>query len=111
MNKEARMQGDGAQLLRSRLVERAWSYDLLAEYVSQLSQDKREDEIFHLLAFRRTNPNEIAAQVTPDDLSNLYESASLEEKINLRTHWHDEARRQAFKHDDLRARISWRYLV
>jgi len=111
MNNEARMQGDRAQLLGSCLVERAWSYDFLAEYVSQLSQDKHEHEIFHLLAFRQTNPNEVAAQVIPDDLSKLYESASSEEKINLRRHWHDEARREAFKHDDLRARISWRYLV
>jgi len=104
MSTKAKMQMDPSQGLMSCLAARAWNHDLLAEYVSQLSRNKHEEEIFRLLAFRQTNP-------ACEDLLKLYERASFEEKTNLRRQRHDEAHREAFKHDDLRALLSWRYLV
>ena len=58
MSAEARMQPDRTHRLRSSLIERTWSYDLLSEYVSQLSQNKHEEEIFDLLAFHQKIPNQ-----------------------------------------------------
>ena len=103
MSAKARMQPDPLRRLRTELVDATWSYDFLAEYVSYVNQDKHEEQIFRLLAFR--------SEPAFKDLSELYEDVSFDDKVALRRSWHERVRCEAFKHDDLRARLSWRYLV
>ena len=81
-------------------------------YVSHVDEDRHEEEIFCLLAFK----SEDSGPATDGDfagrnLRDSYEAMSSVERLNLRRSWHERARREAFRHDDLRMRLSWRYYV
>ncbi len=112
MSSDARMQPDPLERLRSALLDRSWSYDFLDTYVSHVDEDRHEEEIFCLLAFK----SEDSGPATDGDfagrnLRDSYEAMSSVERLNLRRSWHERARREAFRHDDLRMRLSWRYYV
>jgi hypothetical protein len=112
MSAEARLQPNPIERLRSALKDTSWSYDLVAEYVAELSRQKGEEDIFHRLAFRSANfGGTAAASSIVIDGSGLYESMSLDDKIELRRWWHEKIRRQAYNYHDLGTRLSWRYLV
>jgi len=109
MSTEARMQLDPFERLRSALEEASWSHDFLAEYVSQLSPNGAEEDIFRRLAFRCVDAD--ASALISSDFSDLYEAMSLEDKAELRRCWHEKIHREAYHYDDLRERLSWRYRV
>jgi hypothetical protein len=98
MGAEARMQPNALEQLRSALESRPWNHDSLAEYVSAVAQNEKEEEIFRRLVFETTN-------------SGAYESLTPDEKAQLRQWWHERTRREAYRYEDLRARLSWRYMV
>ena len=110
MSAEARMQPDPVERFAAELENARWDHDFLAEYVNELGSHKREDDIFHRMAFGvpqtgGTGPSAVTI------LSECYAAMSAEQKPALRRLWHDKIRREAYCHDDLRARLSWRYLV
>jgi hypothetical protein len=103
------MQPDPFERLRSALEEASWSHDFLAEYVTQLSPNGAEEDIFRRLAFRCVDAD--AGALILSDFSDLYEAMSLEDKAELRRCWHEKIHREAYHYDDLRERLSWRYRV
>jgi hypothetical protein len=106
MNTEARMQPIALERLRSALEELPRDHDFLAEYINESQRCRNEEDIFNRLAFRDAS---FGAGVS--SFSEMYEPLSLEDKTELRRRWHEKNRREAYRYDDLRARLSWRYLV
>ena len=98
MSAEARMQPDAFEQLRSTLESEAWNHDSLAEYVSDVAQNRSEEEIFRRMAFRNA-----AAEA--------YEALQPGDQVQLRQWWHDRIRREAYDHEDLKTRLSWRFMV
>ncbi len=110
MSAEARMQPDPFERFASELENARWDHDFLAEYVNELGKHKREDDIFQRMAFELplSGPTGPSTARIP---SESYEAMSAEQKAALRRLWHEKIRREAYHHDDLRARLSWRYFV
>jgi len=112
MSSEARMQPGPFERLRSALEDAAWNHDSLAEYVTELSQHSGEEDNFHRLAFHFANVGGVGAGALSERaFSGLYAAMSFEDKTKLRRWWHEKIRRGAYDYDDLRVRLSWRYLV
>jgi hypothetical protein len=106
------MQPDLLERLRSALLDRSWSHDFLETYVSRVDEDRHEEEIFCLLAFRSEDLRPPAAGgFAGRNLWDSYEAVSSIAKLDLRQSWHERVRCEAFRYDDLRARLSWRYYV
>lgn len=110
MSAETRMQPDPLERFRSELENARWSREFLANYVSAVSQEKHEDDIFRRMAFELPELAE-NAQSSTDRLSKLYEAVAPDQRAELRKCWHDRIRREAYRYDDLRTRLSWRFLV
>ena len=110
MSTETRMQPDTFEQLRSALEDTLWSHDSLAEYVTELSQQRSEEDIFRRLAFRSADCGGAGA-LSAGAFSGLYAAMSAENKTKLRRWWHEMIRREAYHYDDLGSRLSWRYLV
>ena len=98
MSAEPKMQPDPLEQLRSALESESLSHDSLAEYVGALAQNKSENEVFLRLALRGRSA-EAYGLLNPSD------------QAHLRQWWHDRLRREAYAYDDLRTRLSWRYLI
>ena len=98
MSAEARMQPDSFEQMRSTLESETWNHDSLAEYVSHVAQNRSEEEIFRRMAFRNA-------------ATEAYEALQPGDQARLRQWWHDTIRREAYDHEDLRTRLSWRYMV
>jgi hypothetical protein len=96
MPAEARMQPESFEKLRSTLEGEVWNHDSLAEYVSEMAQDRSEEEIFRDMAFRNAAPE-------------TYEALEPGDQSRLRQWWHERIRREVYDHEDLRQRLSWRY--
>lgn len=111
MSPEAKMQPDPMERFRSELENARWNFEFLANYVSEVSQQKREEDIFHRMAFQLPDLSENASTPRVSALSELYEATSPQQKAELRRWWHDRIRREVYRHDDLRTRLSWRFLV
>jgi hypothetical protein len=112
MSTKASMQPDAYGQLRSALADALRSHELLAEYVTELALHRNEEDIFRRLAFRAANSAEAnAGSAIASGLPELYEAMSIEAKNELRQWWHEEIRREAYQHEDLRKRLSWRYLI
>ena len=112
MSTKASMQPDAYGQLRSALASALRSHELLAEYVTELGLHRSEEEIFRRLAFRAgTSAEADAGSSIASGLPELYETMSVGAKNELRQWWHEEIRREAYQHEDLRKRLSWRYLV
>jgi hypothetical protein len=92
------MQPDAFEQVRSTLESEAWNHDSLAEYVSHVAQNRGEEEIFRRMALRNA-----AAEA--------YEALPLGDQGRLRQWWHDRIRREAYDYEDLRTRLSWRFMV
>jgi hypothetical protein len=73
---------------------------------------RAEEDIFRRLAFRRINFGgaDTGASIA-SAFSDLSEAMSLDDKAQLRRWWREKIRREAYHYDDLRARLSWRYLL
>ncbi|HWF40250.1 MAG TPA: hypothetical protein VG322_17125 [Candidatus Acidoferrales bacterium] len=110
MSAEARMQPDPIERFASELEKARWDHDFLAEYVNEISKQKGEDDIFHRMALDILKTGEAGSSAATIH-SESYAAMSAEQKAALRRLWHDKIRREAYHHDDLRARLSWRYLV
>ena len=110
MSTKASMQPDAYGQLRSALATALRSHELLAEYVTELGLHRSEEDIFRRLAFRAANLTETGPSIA-SGLPELYEAMSTEAKNELRQWWHEEIRREAYQHEDLRKRLSWRYLI
>ncbi len=104
MSAEAKRQPDMFEQVKSA-VETASSnygnYDFLAEYVNGLGYHGQEEDLFRRLAFRSIDLR----------LPKLYEEMSLDDKAALCQWWHEKMRQEAYRHEDLRARLSWRFFV
>lgn len=112
MGTEARMQADAFGRLKSALEDQLWNHDSLAEYVNELGQNRGEEQIFQRLAFRGARPTaEDGSPSTSASIPDLYQAMNLSDKIKLRCWWHENIHRQAYDHEDLRQRLSWRYCV
>jgi hypothetical protein len=112
MSSDARIQPDPLERLRSALLDRSWSYDFLDTYVSYVDENRHEEEVFCLLALNSEDPGPAAAGgFAGRNLRDSYEAMSSIERLDLRQSWHERARREAFRHDELRTRLSWRYYV
>lgn len=98
MSPKAKMQPDAFDQLRSTLESQAWSHDALAEYVNAVAQDKTGEEIFRRMAFRKA-------------ALEAYEGLHVDDQARLRRWWHDRIQSQAYEYEDLRQRLSWRYMV
>ena len=98
MSPEAKMQPDAFERLRSALERQPWGHDSLAKYVSELAQDTNEEEIFRRMAFC-------------GESADAYEALNPDDRAQLRRWWHEKIRREAYGYDDLRTRLSWRYMV
>ena len=109
MSAEARRQPDPFERFASELEKARWEHDFLAEYVDQLSKQKHEDDVFQRMAL--DGPQASGSSSPARILSEWYAAMNAEQKAALRRLWHDTIRREAYDHDDLRARLSWRYLV
>ena len=109
MGTEARLQPDPFERFRSELENARWSRQFLANYVSEISQQRHEEDIFRHMAFQLPELGENMR--TANTLSELYEATNPEQKSELRRLWHDRIRREVYRHDDLRTRLSWRFLV
>lgn len=90
--------------LRAALEGSPWNYDFLAEYVGESQRCLQEEDVFQRLAFRGDGGS-------PGVFSQLYEPLSVEDKRELRQWWHEKIRGEAYRYDQLRARLSWRYFV
>jgi hypothetical protein len=110
MGSEARMQPEHLERLRLELEDTPWNRDFLAEYITEVSRQKGEEDIFYRLAFRGSTVTGPGDSI-PSGFTALYEALSPEEKAELRRWWHQKIRREAYRHDDLGRRLSWRYLV
>jgi len=110
MSAEARMQPNPFERFALELENARWNHDFLAEYVNELSKQKHEDDIFQRMAFELP-PIGATAPSTATILSESYEAMGAEQKVALRRLWHDKIHREAYYHEDLRARLSWRYFV
>lgn len=112
MSTKASMQPDAYGQVRSALAGALRNHELLAEYVTELGLHRSEEDIFRRLAFRAANAAEAdAGSSIASGLPELYEAMSTEAKNELRQWWHEEIRREAYQHEDLRKRLSWRYLI
>ena len=106
------MQPDPFERLRSALEDASCNHDFLAEYVTELSRNGAEEDIFRRLAFGCAGSGGAGAgPLMVGPFSELYEAMSLEDKAELRRWWHEKVRREAYHYDDLRARLSWRYFI
>jgi len=101
MSAKAKMRPDHFERLQSALEGAPWDHDSLAEYVTQLSQLGEED------IFRRLGLGVSKAGTSAE----MYEEMSAEKRAELRRWWHERARREAYHYEDLRTRLSWRYLL
>ena len=110
MSAEARRQPDPLERIASELEKARWDHDFLAEYVNELSKHKREDDIFQRMALDILKTGEAGSSAALIR-SESYAAMSAEQKAALRRLWHDKIRREAYCHEDLRTRLSWRYLV
>lgn len=112
MTAEARMQPEPFERLRSALAATSRSHEFLTEYVTRVSQQHGEEDIFHRMVLgSSTSGAPPAADSVPKDFSELYNAMPPEHKTEVRRWWHETIRREAYHHDDLRRRLSWRYLV
>lgn len=112
MSAETRMQPEVFERLKSALENISWDRDSIAEYVTELDQRRHEEDIFHRLVLRDGNfGGASSAPCSVSAFSEMYDAMSVEKKAQLRRWWHEKLRRRAYYYDDLRARISWRYLV
>jgi hypothetical protein len=117
MSAEARRQPDPFEQLRNAL-EGEWNHDALAEYVGELDKYRHEEEIFRRRALRSgnvaaagSNADSAGGGISGGGAPELYEAMSAENRAKLRQWWHEKARQEAYRHEDLRTRLSWRYMV
>lgn len=110
MSAEARMKPNSLERFALELENARWEHDFLAEYVNELSKHKREDDIFERMAFDLPPVGGRAPSMATIP-SESYAAMSADQKAALRRLWHDKIRREAYHHEDLRARLSWQYLV
>ena len=112
MSTEARMQPDSFERLRSALEDARLSHDVLADCVSKFSANGAEEDVFRHTATRCLNSGGAGAgHSIESSFSELYEAMGLKEKAELRRWWHEKIRCEAYRYEDLRARLSWRYLI
>jgi hypothetical protein len=112
MSAEARMRLDPFEQLSAALENVPRNHDFLAEYVRELYQSVSEEDIFRRLALCCVDfGGTIASSLSVTTASELYEALTIERRAELRRRWHENIRRESYHHDDLRARLSWRYLV
>jgi hypothetical protein len=104
MSSEAKRQLDAFEQVKSA-VENAsanyGNYEFLAEYVNGLGNQGQEEDLFRRLAFRSADLK----------LPEIYEAMNVGDKAVLRGWWHEKMRQEAYRHDDLRTRLTWRYFV
>ena len=110
MSAKARRQAGSLEQVRAAVEGMSWNHDFLAEYVNALGYQSQEEDLFRRLAFRSAEPSAADAKIA-NSLSELYDAMSSEDKSALRQCWHEKVRREAYEHDDLRARLAWRFFV
>jgi hypothetical protein len=107
----ARMQPNSFEQLRSSFESASWTHDFLADYVNEVGRQAREEDIFQQMAFRCATGAGSGVTGALEDVSRLYQAMTPEAQKELRRWWHDKAHREAYRYDDLRTRLSWRFFV
>ena len=111
MSSETKTRRGESDVLESVLGEVPRNREFLVEYVRELELNRHEEDTFRRLAFRDVNPGG-ALSMRGDSFvvsvfSEMYEPLSPEEKVAVRTRWHEQVRKEANERfSDLRDRLS-----